>query len=355
MSSAAYDKNQNRIVNYDLLRILAAFSVVMLHSAAQFWYDLPVTGMEWKIVNAYDACFRFGVPVFVMLSGAIFLNPDRELDMKRLYRHNILRLVVIYLLWGAVYGLLDCWRFGFANLTWKQIAKEMASGRYHMWYIPMLVGIYVLLPILRSWILRADRGNIRYFLMLFVILQILRTTASCFVVNSELLHFLSLGEIQMAGSYLGYFVLGYYIAHVGIPQKYHKYFYVAAVPAALLNILISDIHTARDGSPNGAIYDSFGLFTFVIVMAIFLFFIERLKTCRWSVRSAAVITEVSKATLGIYLMHIGVIEVLQPLGIHSAMIPVAAGVPLLALLTFFLCYVFSALLRRIRLVGRYIC
>lgn len=347
--------NQNRNVSYDLLRILAAFSVVMLHSAAQFWYELPVTGTEWKLVNAYDACFRFGVPVFVMLSGAIFLDPARELDVKRLYRHNILRLVVIYLLWGAVYGLLDCWRFGFANLTWKQIVKEMASGRYHLWYIPMLVGIYVLLPILRSWIMRADKGNIRYFLTLFVVLQILRTTASCFIKNGELLHLLSLGEIPMACSYLGYFILGYYVAHVGIPRKYHRYFYLAAVPAALLNILVSNAHTARDGSPNGAIYDSFGLFTFVIVMAVFLFFTERLKTHRWSGVSAAVTAELSGATLGIYLMHIGVIEVLQPLGVHSAMVPVALGVPLLALLTFFLCYVMAALLRRIPLLGRYIC
>ena len=86
---------QNRNIQYDLLRILAAFSVVMLHSAAQHWYDLPIDSLDWKVVNAYDACFRFGVPIFVMISGAIFLDPLRELDMRRLYRHNILRLVVI--------------------------------------------------------------------------------------------------------------------------------------------------------------------------------------------------------------------------------------------------------------------
>ena len=131
---------QNRNIQYDLLRILAAFSVVMLHSAAQYWYDLPIDGRAWKTVNAYDACFRFGVPIFVMISGAIFLDPKRELDVKRLYRHNMLRLAVIYLLWGAAYGLMDCYHYGFANLTWKDILKEMASGRYHLWYLPMLVG-----------------------------------------------------------------------------------------------------------------------------------------------------------------------------------------------------------------------
>lgn len=348
-------KSPNRIIHYDLLRILSAFSVVMLHSAALFWYDLPVMGMEWRIVNAYDACFRFGVPIFVMISGAIFLDPGREWDLKRLYRHNILRFVIMYLFWSAVYGLLDCRNFGFANLTWKQILKEMAGGRYHLWFLPMLVGIYILLPVLRSWTLGGDRSNVRYFLALFVVLQILRTTVATFVKNGELLHFLSLGEIPMVCSYLGYFVLGYYIVHVGIAQKYHKYIYLSVVPSIVLNVLGSEIQTARDGVPNGALYDSFGLFTFCIVLAVFVFVTEKLKTHRWSAGGAAVIAEVSRGTLGIYLMHIGFMEQLKTLGIHRAIGPVIVGVPLSALLTFLACYVLAALLRRIPLVGRYIC
>ena len=178
----------------------------MLHSAAQYWYDLPIDGRAWKTVNAYDACFRFGVPIFVMISGAIFLDPKRELDVKRLYRHNMLRLAVIYLLWGAAYGLMDCYHYGFANLTWKDILKEMASGRYHLWYLPMLVGIYALLPVLRSWVLQARKQNLQYFLALFAVLQVLRVTALAFVKNDQLRHLLSLGEIPMVCGYLGYFV-----------------------------------------------------------------------------------------------------------------------------------------------------
>ncbi len=346
---------QNRNIQYDLLRILAAFSVVMLHSAAQRWYDLPIDGPAWKTVNAYDACFRFGVPIFVMISGAIFLDPKRELDVKRLYRHNMLRLAVIYLLWGAAYGLMDCYHYGFANLTWKDILKEMASGRYHLWYLPMLVGIYALLPVLRSWVLQARKQNLQYFLALFAVLQVLRVTALAFVKNDQLRHLLGLGEIPMVCGYLGYFVLGYYMVHIGIPHKYHKIFYLAALPCAALNILISTLQTARDGVPNGGIYDGFCLFTFLLVIAVFLFFTEGIKNHKWGKGSAAVIAELSKGTLGIYLLHIGVMELLEARGIHSAMMPVAVGVPLLALLVFALCYGISALLRRIPWVGRYLC
>ena len=46
--------NDNRMVHYDLLRILAAFSVVILHISAQFWYDFDVTDFRWLTANSYE-------------------------------------------------------------------------------------------------------------------------------------------------------------------------------------------------------------------------------------------------------------------------------------------------------------
>lgn len=345
---------ESRKLQVDILRILAAFSVVVLHSAAQFWNVLPVTGIEWKIVNAYDACFRFGVPVFVMISGALFLDPARKLDVGRLYRHNILRLVVIYVLWSGIYGLFSCCLKDSGSLTWKQVLVSMAGGQIHLWYLPMLVGIYVLLPVLCSWILHAGTQNIQYFLLLFVVLQILRTTAMVLVESETFQQILALGEIQMACSYLGYFVWGYYIMHVGIPEKYHRYLYLSVLPSMALNILISNWQTARNGVADGRIYDSYGLFTFLITTAVFLFFMNRGKKRTYGRVSRAVIPEVSRATLGIYLTHVGIMDLLKLLGIHSLMVPVV-GVPLLALVVFALGYMVSALLRRIPAVGRYLC
>lgn len=345
---------ENRKLYFDLLRILAAFSVVMLHSAAQFWHVLPVTGMGWKIVNAYDACFRFGVPVFVMISGALFLDPGRELGLGKLYRHSILRLVVLYVVWSGIYGLLTCAFSSGDSLTWRQVLVNMARGQIHLWYLPMLVGIYMLLPVLRCWILHAEEQNIRYFLILFVLLQVLRTTVMTFVENENLRAVLELGRIEMTCSYLGYFVLGYYIVYVGIRKRYHKYLYLSVIPSAVLNILISNAQTARRGSPSGEIYDSYGLFTFLITTAVFLFFAEVVKRHRFGSAGSAVIREVSGGTLGIYLTHVGVMDLLGVWGIDSTMIPVA-GVPVFAVIVFAISYILAALLRRIPVIGRYIC
>ena len=347
---------EKRMVHYDLLRIVAAFSVVMLHSAGQKWYVLPVTGREWQIADAWDALFRFGVPIFVMISGAIFLN--RDISIRKLYLHNIIRLLVIYWVWSGIYGLYDCRNYDLEAAGWKVVAKEMLSGRYHLWFLPMIVAIYMLVPVLRIWVRNAERKNLEYFLMLFVILKIGMSTVSALSATylvtyaAELLDAM---EIGMACSYIGYFVLGYYIAHYGIPKKWHMVIYIGTIPCAVLNILLDRYLSIRAGEPTGQIYDSYGVCTFVIVTALFLFFTDVMSKVSYSGLAAGIIRELSGSTLGVYVMHIGLLEILEERGIDSMLIPNVVGIPLLALCCFLICALLAAGLRRIPVVGRYLC
>lgn len=347
---------EKRMVHYDLLRIVAAFSVVMLHSAGQKWYVLPVAGREWQIADAWDALFRFGVPIFVMISGAIFLN--RDMGIRKLYLHNILRLLVIYWVWSGIYGLYDCRNYDWKAAGWRVVVKEMLSGRYHLWFLPMIVAIYMLVPVLRSWVKNAERKNLEYFLMLFLILKIGMSTVSALSAAYLVEYAVSLldaMEIGMACSYIGYFVFGYYIAHYGIPRKWHKAIYIGTIPCAALNILLDRYLSIRAGEPKGQIYDSYGLFTFVIVTALFLFFTDVMGKVSYSGLAARIIRELSGATLGVYVMHIGLLEILEERGIDSMLLPNRVGIPLLALGCFAACSLLAACLRRIPVVGRYLC
>lgn len=352
----AMESPKNRLVHYDLLRILAAFSVVMLHSASQFWYSLsPETG-AWKIANGYDALFRFGVPVFVMISGALFLG--KELDVKRLYTHHILRLLAVYLVWSVAYGLFDCRAYEAKYVTWAIIGFEIEGGRYHLWFLPMIVGIYILLPLLHSWIRHVEKKTLEYLLLVFLVLQIGRETLTVLLQNQMaefVINILDVPELSMACSYVGYFVLGYYITTIGIPRKWHKIIYWAMIPAAVLNIVISDISSVRKGAPDGTIYDSYGAFTFIIVVGLFLFFAEVVSKVRYGEFARKLIGEISFATFGVYVMHLMCIEWLAEWGIDSMMLPNIIGIPLLAVLVFLICFILAAILRRIPVIGKYIC
>lgn len=54
------------------------------------------------------------------------------------------------------------------------------------------------------------------------------------------------------------------------------------------------------------------------------------------------------------MMHIGVMEILEKKGIHSMMIPNAAGIPLCAALCFLICLIVAVFLRRLPFIGKYI-
>lgn len=348
-------KTEQRLFHYDILRIIAAFSVVMLHSSAQFWYELPVTDTNWLIMNSYDALFRFGVPIFVMISGALFLDPKREVKVKRLFTHNIFRLVILYVVWSCLYGLYDCKSFDVSLVSWKDYVREMLGGRYHLWFIPMIAGVYCLIPVLHSWLNSAKKEVIEYFLGLFLVFKIGIFTVEALVWQDDLHYVLDMIDIPMACSYVGYFVLGYYIAHVGIAKKYQKWIYGGAVISAICNVVLGNLLALKMGSPVGDIYDSFGVFTFVIVVALFEFFVENKECFKLSGLWQKVIREISDCTLGIYVMHVGLMEILKGMGIHTMMMPIAIGVPVYAVLCFVICLVVAALLRRIPLIGRYIC
>ena len=347
-------KQQNRFLYLDLLRILAAFSVVMLHSAAQFWYSLDIHSSEWIIANSYNAISRFGVPIFVMISGAIFLSPDYKLDIKRLYTHNILRIAIIYMVWSTLYGLFDSiWLFHFPSMTIKDILREIIGGRYHLWFLPMIVGIYVLLPVLKSWLEHAEKQNVQYFISLFVILQIGIETFRAFTVSDEIHTLLNLTYVEMACGYIGYFIWGYYLAHIGINSNIKKFFLFNAFPALFLNVFWGNLLSLQRDLRSTTIYDSFSAFTFVFVTALFVFFQAKEPTI--SKNCSLIISAISSSTLGIYLFHIAFMEYTQSLGLHSMMVPIIIGIPLYAIICFIICLLVSTILRKLPFIGKYIC
>ncbi|MBQ8041386.1 MAG: acyltransferase family protein [Lachnospiraceae bacterium] len=346
---------KSRKLHYDILRILAAFSVVMLHSAAQFWYDLDIRTKVWGIANSYDAVFRFGVPIFVMISGAIFLDKNYTLDIKRLYKHNILRLVVLYVIWSAAYGLYDARKWDWNEIGVKGILKEMLSGRYHLWFIPMLVGIYVLLPVLKSWIDHTKQKTIEYFLVLFFILQVLSETLRALTIMDEIHYILDLAKVEMICGYIGYFVLGYYLAHIGINGKLKKILYAMTLPAVFGNVVLGVLLAWKVNAPVAAIYDSFGIFTFIISVALFVFVCEKGEKANFGKAGSMILKEMSANTLGVYVMHVGLMEFTKGRGFHSMIVSNIVGIPLYAVVCFVICALVAAVLRRIPFIGRFLC
>lgn len=72
-----------RILYLDILRIMAIIAVVMLHVSAQRFY-VSFPSYEWEIRMFFNSMVRWGVPIFVMISGALFLDPQKKISLAKL-------------------------------------------------------------------------------------------------------------------------------------------------------------------------------------------------------------------------------------------------------------------------------
>ena len=194
----------------------------------------------------------------------------------------------------------------------------------------------------------------KYFIGLFVVFQILRTTLEIAIDKSLTTTISELVEVTELTGYLGYFILGYFLMHYKIPQK-AKWGLYASVPVGIVaNYLISDFLSVKYGYYSPGIYDSFGLFTFLHVVALFIFVNDMASKIQKEKGFIAFIKNLSLDTLGIYMMHIALLTFFMEEGIIWGQVPVLAGTILLSIVCFIVCAIVAAILRRIPFVGRYL-
>ena len=152
----------DRLWYLDVLRVVSMAAVVIIHASAPYWLELDVSSTGWAIANLFDGALRWAVPVFVMISGALFLDPTRSRPIKKLYTKNIAGIMSVILFWGLVYALVAQMDPSSQPESAYSFIRSWVLGHYHMWFLFMIAGLYILVPILRC--ITANRAVMGYFL-----------------------------------------------------------------------------------------------------------------------------------------------------------------------------------------------
>ena len=90
---------------------------------------------------------------------------------KSIFRKNLPRIAAAFLIWSTFYALYTALlnsRAGTPDSLW-QIVTNIAFGHYHLWFIYMIMGLYLITPILRLFIKGASRRDLEYFLLLYFV------------------------------------------------------------------------------------------------------------------------------------------------------------------------------------------
>ena len=312
----------------DLLRICAAFMVVLLHVAADQWTELSCYSPDWFVSHVYNSCVRSAVPLFVMISGMFLLNPNKELTWSMLWHKYCKRILVIFVVWSAAYAFAyyAVWPMLQGKpIAWGKVWHEFWEGNYHLWYCKMLLGLYLLMPFLKK--ITADKGLTEYFLILCAMFTVVVPVLPFEAVDA----FMTDTFFYFTLGFTGYFVLGYYLKTVTLSGKVQAVIYLAGLGGLLFTIFGSAAKAYAVGVPYGY-FDPQLPNVVCMTIAIFVFF--QYNGGRFANRFHKAVNTVSGCTLGVYLLHPLLMVIFEKIGFYVMMCPLVLSIPIVTIVIF---------------------
>jgi surface polysaccharide O-acyltransferase-like enzyme len=317
----------------DGARLFATLAVIVIHVVApplfQFSGSSP---LRFNFFNLVDSICRFAVPFFLMITGALLLGKDTPIlvFLKKRYA----RILVPFAFWSVVYAV---WYYLRRDAPASPdflpyLARALTDGAaYHLWYIYLLAGLYLVIPILARWVSQPGTDLLRYYLSIWAIGLFFGATGIRFNENFDLTVF---------SGYVGYLVLGHVLATARIPlsTRLVALLFVGAVVVTFAAVWLGSLSRGRfHGEPYGDLTPNVAIAS----AALFLLFRRHFQVSQlWLGR----IKTLNRVSFGVYLIHLLTLDMLS---LHPLL-----GVPVSVLA----CYLLSAtailVLSRLPLLGR---
>lgn len=206
------DRMREREVFLDKLRVAATCAVVLLHTVTGVMdaTDMSLYPAERKVFLAVMDLVCWSVPVFLMISGYLFLQPERRIGMGMMLTRYCRRIALALFLFGVPYACLELTavRGGFRpEMAWEAFLMVLrGEGWSHMWYLYLILALYLMTPFLR-WLLARMSFAAACGLCFLLFL--------CFSVLPWLARLFGWEEIAALpdwGIYLFYYICGYLFA-----------------------------------------------------------------------------------------------------------------------------------------------
>ncbi|BEG99053.1 acyltransferase [Bacteroides sedimenti] len=345
------------IVWLDVLRFVAIFMVIMSHSADPF--NASPESRANPDFNLWGSAFgsfvRACVPLFVMMTGLLLLPVKQEAGP--FYKKRILRVLYPFLVWSVLFNLapwfiqwvggtpqLVTTFFPFggepsASLTDGLKAVAMIPLNFNMfacpmWYIYLLIGLYLYMPIFSAWVEKASDKSKRLFLGLWVITLLLPYGTQ--FISPYLFGACSwnaYGTFYSFAGFNGYLLLGHYLGK-GNDWSWGKTLLITIPMFAVGYLITFKGFRAMSSDPNvtDARLELFWTYcsinTMLMTTAVFLL-IQKVRVT--SDKLSDLLAQVAKCSFGMYLCHYFFIgpAYLLTVVLHT---PVALQIPFTAVL-----------------------
>ena len=266
-----------RNLSIDVLRIFACLGVLIVHVtiSTQTHSFLEEWSVGWFVNYILKITFSWSVPIFAMITGFLFLSPEKELHLKKLYGKNILRLVLSLVFWTLFYAI-----------TLHFPYYPFNGSNSNLWYVRVCIGLYMSMPILRA--IASDDKLLSYCCWAWLAIRALCNIELFVEIPIKITNF-------MVTEYAGFCLWGCYLSRIQLNRKQLHIVYLVGLLVLLLTML--SFFLVKDDI-RSCVSD---IDPFFVCVAIFLFAIRHQP--KFSMKLERLVTYVSGMTFGVYMVH----------------------------------------------------
>ena len=385
--------DNSREVWIDWLRVAACFMVFVVHSTEPFYLggdgSLILTETDAFWASFFDSFVRSCVPLFIIASS--YLQFPTHYPTMEFFRRRAVRILVPFLLWTVVYAF----RWGEPVENFRNLLLNFNYAAGHLWFVYMLLGVYLLMPLLSPWAEKVEKKELQIYLgicLFTTMIPLIRDWAAggattviygpsglprqaLFPLWGEA-SWNAYGTFYYFSGFIGYLLLGLYFRKFVGELSWKKTLgiaipcYIAGFAISFGGFLRRVYETAEGTFPVGGLVekavwwettwcnDTIG----VVLMAIaWILVFKKIKAEGRFYKN--VLLPVSKSSYGIYLMHLLILvpicgELRNWLGSGSDGVlgvwTTPAEILLSAITAFIGTSLVSVLIRRIPKIGKYI-
>ena len=292
-----------RILYLDEVRSLAIILVVIGHVTRLFSYDFN----SWLFCSGVFSFTRIGVPLFFTVSGSLLLT--RRYEVKKFLEKRFKRVFLPFLFWIITYIIAGVviWHFDFTFTYVVNTAFGVGDYSALFWFIWSLIGVYLLIPVISSFIREEGMKGAEYLILITIILSLLYTFG--FFDYPQMKY--NFRVIFNFFPVLGYFIMGSYIHNKKFNLSDKKMFLIGCVMfIAGICGHFAKIYLKGLGGYALAPIDFFDIF--VIMETIGLFIAFKYASTKWIRKDARMLRETklgevivlfASCSFGIYFSH----------------------------------------------------
>lgn len=298
----------NRKVGYDILRIIACFLVISNHTIGVYDQWGYITTFKWIVADIMFCLSKTAVPIFLLLSGALLLNKK---EAHKDWIKRILHIIVLIACWAIIYkceSLINAPnKFSFleaCKILLQSVVDSIAIlPSWHMWYLYVLLGIYLMLPFLRKMSQNMDKKDCIVFVVIWLIFSGFIPYYNSIFTGKEIVLNNNIW-LGIFGSYITLYVMGYIITRITVSKKNVIIATIILIFSLMINVIVTYIKS-QEAQMAVRIFDS-ALVMPVMITACSMLYIARAldNYIKFeSGRISNILAEIGKCTLGVYLVH----------------------------------------------------